>query len=439
MKVGEFKKQVIELGSNIDPLKTPAEVLALISKLSELFEPLNDQFDLDSDMMIPVKELTNQFWNLVIRNIPCEQSAQWNTAAYVMPWLTLQQSLVKVGLMNADFHHPVLYEELKNHFNRLSVTNDSLKITELMPLFIRASRMLGYAEVSQLEHYPFLKLNEKITANRRQEIEKLEDIMFLLRSVFYLMYRHCTSKQLALIPSLIYFRYHTTDEERRSELAIFNWLTQHTLECTQFFSSHDDYINMRSIKEIDALHNAAHLLPKERKNFLNATNENRWIYPFIHQSRGGPAFLEEKDASVKETLRLLNQDFNCQKDKSFTGIWRFAFLVKMQARILSPNEAKIVHAATYAFCMEKYIEQFNFSDDSKNSFSVHSEWESLKCQAAEKRKLAAINGKSVKLGFFETLAVSQGRLKKLINFLEENQTPDSEEFSSSLETPSMGH
>ncbi|CAM2962630.1 Uncharacterised protein [Legionella steigerwaltii] len=424
MKVGEFKEKIDEVRRNVDSLKAPVEAIDLVTQLSKLFEPLEDQIDVRPDMIPPVKELINQFWSRVIHTIPWDQSDQWHTAAFVMPWLALQRFLGKARLLEADFHYSILYESL-------AVPGNPLRITMLMPLFICASRMLSYAAVEELENYPFLKLKQKIVANKRQEIEKLKDIIFLLRSIFYLMYKHCTLEQIALMPSLIYFRYPTTDEERRSELAIFNWLTKHPIECTKFFNTYDDYINMHSIEEIDALGNVANLLPTGctgRKNFLRATNESRWIYLFIHQVRNNPDFLEDKDAAIEETLRLLRQDFNEQKNKSLTAVWDFTLSVKMFERVLSAEEAKIVHSAIYAFCMEKYMEQFDLGDDHPQSSFLHSEWESWKCQAAEKRKLAAVYGKSVKLGFFETLAANQGRLKKLIDFLEESRTSDLENY-----------
>lgn len=433
MKVGEFKKQIDELRSSVSLLKTPMDASDLVAKLSELVAPFGDQIDIQPDMMPPVKELLKQFWNRVIRTIPCEHSNQWNTSACVKPWLALQRSLVNADLLHADFHHPMMFEELKSRFYHLSATSNSLKCMELISLLKSTSRMLLYAELDELKNYPVAKLNEKIIANRPQEIEKLQDIIFLLRSTFYLMYQHCTLEQLALMPALIYFRIPTTDEERRSELAIFNWLTKDINACVQFFNINDRYINLRSIKEVDALHHVAHLLPTGligRKNFLRATDASCWIYPFIHRFRGNPDFLEDKEAALEETLRLLKKDFNRQNDKSLIGVWDFALSVKMYERILTGSEAKIVHSAIYALCMEKYIGQFNVGAQPQESFSLRAEWESVKRQAAEKSKMAAVYGKTERLGFFETLAVNQGRLKKLINFLEENQTANLESYRS---------
>ncbi|MGC1183327.1 hypothetical protein [Legionella sp.] len=65
-----------------------------------------------------------------------------------------------------------------------------------MLLITTSSRMLGYAETTHLQYYPFSPLSEKIRANRPQEKEKLENIIGLLRTIFYLIYQYCTVEQL---------------------------------------------------------------------------------------------------------------------------------------------------------------------------------------------------------------------------------------------------
>lgn len=95
--------------------------------------------------------------------------------------------------------------------------------------------MSGYARLDELDNcYPLLRLNECFSAKRSQETQKLKDILFLLQSSFYLIYKHCTVAQLHLIPYLIYFRQNTTDEERRSELAMFKTLTEKATDCLNF-------------------------------------------------------------------------------------------------------------------------------------------------------------------------------------------------------------
>ncbi|KTC89627.1 hypothetical protein OQJ18_08405 [Fluoribacter dumoffii] len=420
MKVYQLRILIDELKNTSLSLKAPLETRALKLKMDDLLDRYEEEEDVTPEMVRSLKGIINQFWKGVLRIIPCEQRELWTITPFVEPWLKFQCALASAGLLEADFHHLGVHQELQNYYTSLSVKGDPLNVNKLIPLIICAARMLGYAENHELENYPFSKLSQKISANRPQEIEKIEDIMFLLRTLFYLMHKHCTVEQIALLPSLIHFRYPTTDEERRSELAIFNWLTQQVSGCAQFFSTYDRFINMRSIREIDALHHITDLLPTGRRNYLKATDTNRWIYSFIAKFRCEPLFEKDNEEAIEETIRLLKVDFSSNRDNSLSQILDFANSVKNQERLLPGWEAKIVHAALYAFCMEKYTDQFAADKHPKDTFSARCGWELLKCNAAEKRKLAAASGKPVKLGFFESLAANQGRLKKLIDFLEAN-------------------
>ncbi|MCE0722999.1 hypothetical protein [Legionella resiliens] len=426
MKVYELKTHIEELfKSKIAPLQTPGAIIDFIAKLVEILEPLEKESEFSPEMMPPVKKLIDQFWNWVVGNLPYDQ---WKVGLYVTPWLSFQQLLVKEGLLATDFHHPILYEALKNQFNYLA--GNRLEITELMPLLIRASRMLGYRESTE-DGYPFVKLYAGIAAHMPQETVKIKDIMFLLRSAFYLIYKNCTVEQLTLMPFLIYFRNFTTDEERRSELAIFDYLTQNTIDCIEFFNTYDEYIDTRSITLIEALRNVSAWIPTKRTDFLSATNRSRWIYPFIQHVRLAPENdLDVGDDLINRTLHLLELDFATRKDQSFTGALSFIAAVKKQTQVLTNEEAKLVHSAAFLFCLEKYIKHRK-EDPRGDKHSFLSLSGETKCHAAEKRK-SAILGRPSKFGFFETLAINQGRLKKLIDFLEESPETNSEDYVVSI-------
>lgn len=426
MKVYELRIHVEQLlKSKIDPLKAPREIVDLISKLVKVLAPFDDVDDVNSGMLSPVRELIEQFWHWAICNIPYDQ---WKEGTYATSWLSLQQLLVKEGLLVADFHHPILYEALKNQFNHLA--ENRLKITELMPLLIRASRMLGYMMPTE-DGYPFVKLDAGITAHMPQEITKIKDIMFLLRAAFYLIYKYCTVEQLKLMPFLIYFRNPTTDEERRSEFAIFDYLTQNTAGCIEFFNTYDEYIDTRSITLIEALRNVSTWMPTRRSDFLSVTNRSRWLYPFIQHVRlATEDDLDVGDDLIKRTLRLLELDFATQKDQSFTGALSFTAAVKRQAQVLTNKEAKLVHSAACLFCLEKYIKHRE-EDPRGDKYSFLSLSGETKCHAAEKRK-SVILGRPSKFGFFETLAINQGRLKKLVDFLEESPETNPEDYVVSI-------
>lgn len=426
MKVYELKRYVDELfKSKRDPLKNPREIIDFISKLVAILELLEDESECYPEMMPPVKELIEQFWHWIVCNVPHDQ---WREGIYVTPWLSLQQLLVKKGLLAADFHHPVLYEVLKNQFNHLA--GNCLKITEIMPLLIRASRMLGYMEPAE-KGYPFVKLHAGIAAQKPQELAKIKDIMFLLRASFYLLYRYCTVEQLALMPFLIYFRDVTTEEERRSECAIFNYLSQNSADCIEFFNTYDDYIDTRSIALIDALRHVSAWMPTKRSDFLSATNRSCWIYPFIQQARLAQIDtgdnLNAGEGLINSTLHLLEQDFATRKDQSFTGALSFTAAVKRQMRVLTNQEAKLVHSAVCLFGFNQYIKHRE-EDPRGDKHSFLSLSGETKCHAAEKRKLAIL-GRPTRFSFFETLAIKQGRLKKLVDFLEETPETDSKDYA----------
>jgi hypothetical protein len=409
MNVGEFKKLVDELKSRIQLEQDSAEVLFWGSQLTDALGASDDEQDLQSEMMGPIKHLIKEFWTWVSHNLPCDT---WQNHSKVMPWLGFQRAFEKACLLDRDFHHPILFQELQNRYD--GVFNNQLRIAELLPLLIRASRMIGYAEKGQLDAYPFLKLDQQIAAKRPQEIAKLKDAMVLLRASLYLIHRYCTVEQLDLLPFLIYFRYHTTAEEQRSELAIFNWLTKKSGDSIIFFNANPDLVDMRAIKLIDALTNVTHLIPTTRSEFLKVTHERRWIYSFIQQNRD-----KSKDSEsdlINETLRLLNSDFATHRDKSYSAALDFVAQVKKQRHSLSRDEAKIVHTASYLFCLEQYIKQRREDERpkySRLSFSGHT-----KCKAAEKKQLA-LRGEAVSFGFFESMAVKQGRLNDLIAPMEE--------------------
>ncbi|KTD10901.1 hypothetical protein Lgra_1867 [Legionella gratiana] len=412
MKVSEFKRLVDELEDKIALEKNSNKVMRFVTRLKEIAQIYDKENDVPSEMMSDVQKTINEFWSRSIQFLPHEH---WQNDTLVLPLLAFQKQLVKAGLLERDVHHPILFRELKNRYD--NVPDNVLNSTELISLLICASRMSGYARMDELDNnYPLLRLNECFSAKRPQETQKLKEILFLLQASFYLIYKHCTVAQLHLIPYLIYFRHHTTDEERRSELALFKTLTQKTADCLTFFHDKEDYIDTRSLKVIDALSLVAHLIPNRRGDFLHMTNECRWIYPFIQKSRVEPT--KDNDTLLDETLQLLELDFDTQKDKSYTAALDFTAAAQKQIRTLTSKEAKLVHNAIALFSLENYIKQRHEDPRPKHSFlSLSGE---TKCQAAEKWK-NSIRGRPVHVGFFEKMALNQGRLKELIESLEEQE------------------
>ncbi|STY28640.1 Uncharacterised protein [Legionella wadsworthii] len=415
MKVYELKIKINELyNESVITSKTNASFAA---KLVEFTGSLNDEESITQEMMATIKDIFHQFWKWAADHLSYDQ---WKDDSQVGPWIALENFLAKAGVLPADYHHPILYESLLNHFNELA--GDHLKANELIPLIITASRMLGYKEQAE-EGYPWLRLNQFIVDQKPQELPKIKDIMFLLRGAFYLMYRFCTVEQLALLPFLIYFRHPTTDEERRSELAIFNWLDQKPAHCVDFFNRYDEYIDCRSITFVNALKNIVDCIPTKRSDFLIATNRSRWIYPFVQKAR----VEHVREDILDKTVHLLEVDFATRKDQSVGGVLNFIDGIKRQAKTLTCQEARIVHSAASLLCLNTYIQ--NRKQDKRDKYSFLSISGETKCAAAEKKQ-SAVRGKPNPLSFFETIAINQGRLKKLNQFIEEDSIMNSKENKS---------
>ncbi|AMP90765.1 hypothetical protein [Legionella pneumophila] len=409
MKISELKKMVAELNKEVSGEAHCANIINLAGNLSEIIEYFEQDEHVSPELIYKIETVIYEFWKIVSNTLPYEE---WQNSIQVAPWLTLQRSLVKAGLLPTDFHHPILYQHLKEHYEKLG--NSPLGIDQLLPLLIRSSRMTGYAnkDPHSLDIYPHSQLNKQIEAKRPQELAKLKDILCLLRASFYLIYHYCTIEQLALIPYLIYFRNPTTDEERRSELAIFNWLTQKTADCLEFFKINEDYIDTRSLRQINELGSLRPFIPTARGDFIKLTNKEHWIYPFIQSRTNTPS--SEFDL-LNDTVNWIDTDFETEKVKSYQAALEFAHTVKKQASILTQRERKLVHAALYVFCLDKYIKQRKEDPRLRcTPFSLSGE---TKCRAAEKKQ-QEILGKPVKFGFFENLALNEGRLKNLTKTFE---------------------
>lgn len=100
-------------------------------------------------------------------------------------------------------------------------------------------------------------------------------------------------------------------------------------------------------------------MPIKRSDFLSATNRSRWIYPFIQQARLAQIDtgdnLNVGEGLINSTLHWLEQDFATRKDQSFTGALSFTAAVKRQMRVLTNQEAKLVHSAVCLFGFNQYI------------------------------------------------------------------------------------
>lgn len=405
MQVGALKKFVVELQSRMESEKHSDAAISFVARQTTVLAALDDDEELNSTLIPPIKELIHEFWDWALHNLPY---TQWQNSTEVAPWLELQELLVKARLLTADIHHPQVYLELKNRYHQ--VDNNTLELTQLLPLLIRCSRMLSYAKQQELDDYTLGKLSNLIQAKRPQEKEKLDDILFYLRTIFYLIHRYCTAEQLALLPFLIHFRTATTDEERRSELAIFKCLDEHIIECIKFFLAHKYSINMRSLQKHEELKSVGTLVPSRLQDFIAATNEYQGIYFFIQK-----IIMKQSTEKLDELVRLLEADFTKHPDQSYTGAQQFAHSLKMHLPVLSEKEAIFLHDAAYFFCLEHYkIERQEDPLFRHRPLSLSSE---TKQSAVEKKQLS-LRGIPVAYSFFEEIALKQGRLKGLVESFE---------------------
>lgn len=422
MHVGELKKLVIGLNPQNELKEYSQEVVVLIAKLSEKLCEFHDENTLIPDSMRPlIEELINEFWSWGVNNLPI---GQWPNSVEVAPWLALEKSLYEARLLNIDFHHPILYRELYSRYLSLGDEQlnadeiillltkigrrlgyaDKKEVADIMSLLTKASQGLGHIEEKELDYYPAQQLKKRITEKLHQEIVKTEDIIYFIRAAFYLIYHYCTTEQLELLPYLIYFRAKTTDEERRSELAIFIWLQQNPKTCLNFFVESQKYLNSKSRTEISSIRN----LPKH-SDLIMQTKDTHWVYLFIHLTRTRSD--NEQIDLINDTLGLIETDFSTRKDQSFNAAMDFSNQVKKQIDTLPLNEARTVYFANAFFGLTKYEQ--DRSADPREKHSAFSLSGKTKLKAVEKKKLQIL-GQNVQFSFFEELALNQGRVKKIV-------------------------
>ncbi|MDR3502145.1 MAG: hypothetical protein P4L79_06130 [Legionella sp.] len=295
----------------------------------------------------------------------------------------------------------VLYEEL---------TNKQSMLTELLTLIIMCSRLIGYADSKTLDNYPQLKLMDKISKKRPQEQEKLEDIIFFLRAIFYLIQKHYTQEELTLLSFLIYFRPLTTDEERRSELAIFEWLYHQKANCLNFFAMHVDYINMRSHQLIRFLPNIVKLIPITYTSFIKNTQSYDLLW---NTEQDNPI---SRNTLIEDTCELLQTIFVTQKEQDYAASLKFADNIKIQLPEQAHNESLIVYLALYLFRLNQYKEERHADPSFRHNLISLSK--QTKEDAVDK-KLMELRGVPVQYGFFENIALKEGRLGALNASFEE--------------------
>ncbi len=412
---------LMHLKDNIRILKektstAPEDLQVFVLILESLFNPSDKEESLvfatvpiiHQELVPRIQQSITGVWQWVIKHLPPEQ---WMTGELITPWLEFQQVLVEEKLLTPDFHHSFLYLALQRHYN--SIGKEGIEIAKLLPLFICCARMIGYADKLQNGNYPYALLEEKIAAKRVQEREKLSHIIFLLRILSYLLFNFCTQEQRELLPFLIYYRSPTTAEEKRSELALFNWLTQKSMASFEFFAKTTDLINpSHSFNVLFAcdeglgktlLPDMSDIIPKNRSKFLQKTTANSWwIYPALSKT-------SDKQETITAMIEILGVNFLKEKDKTYSGAQTYIQYCKNQLFSLPREERLLAHRAIYSFRLQKYNDQLN---EERSDLIKEIKYEAVKLQ----RK--ALLGKQVEFTFWHRSAMKQGRLGEIISSFE---------------------
>lgn len=406
----DFKLEVEKFTDLIQKKDYSIIVCGLVLRLNDLLKEQEDEGEVSSELMSKVCPIFDEFWLWAQQTLPYNK---WQDGVEVRPWLALQNKLARAQLMPVNYHHPKMYQKLAEHY--ASLGDGKLELKQLQSLLVSCGRLIGYAELRELDNYPLEKVSQSIVhlehLRRLHEIGKQKRIMTSISAIFYLIHHHCSVKQLELLTQLIYFRLHTTDEERRSEQAIINSLFNKPSDWQILFAK-AKYIDSKDRGINDSLKNISHLLPKLNSGFIRALNEKRWIYAFIYKCRTSATIVEGD--LISETIKLLQADFATLKDNSLVAALDFTASVRKKTSALTAVELKILHSALYVFCLGEY-EKERRADKRVDSFYWFSG--TTKCTAALKQQ-EFLMGLRPNFGFFETLALKQGRLKSLINEFE---------------------
>lgn len=406
----EAFKEENALGAFLEGDGEGEEVFSLVLQLGALLQDLSDESPVYPELMVEVRLILDQYWAWVAKNIAHES---WQKGEEVSPWLHLQKQLSRAGLLESDYHHPILFRVLARQY--LSLGQSQLELDKLLFMLTRSGRLISYVERGGSPGYPMVQLNASIAKIERlqlgHEVGKLKAKTTILVTLFYLLHRCCTVEQLALIPPLIYYRLHTTDEERNSELAIFTSLCSDIPVWQAFFARNNCYVDTKAFRDEACLKDLAPLIPTARMALLHAVDNTRWIYSFIYQSR--QLKLLDENQLLAHTIELFRKEFATLQDRSYSAALDFAAETRRQINCLTEREANLVHDALYTFCLYVYEEE-RPKDKFANPFAPSGK---TKCNAAEKKR-KDLAGFPIKYGFFEVIALKQGRLGALVNMFE---------------------
>ncbi len=408
MNVGTVRKIIEDFKTEID--KTANEESKKLSRqLNDLFDDLNDCDLIDVPLGAQLKLIITQFWQQASL---WPVNKDWATNPTVSAWLKLQENLQETKWDIQEAHHGYFYHCWEFQYNQSG--DGKMAVHQLMPVLIRCCRMLGYAEKTEVSHYPFSRLTSKIELidSLRKEflIDGVKGIVTSLSVLFYLLYHYCSPEQLAILPWLIKYRVNTTDEERRSETAVVTTLSNDPQQALDFFRAREMYIEGREIIANPTLKSLTNLIPNSRKKLSEGINDKPWYYRIIKT-----IYTEELVNLVAPLVEILEQDFAQQKDQSYPAALSFTEKVIQQFINLSPLVKEKLVSALHYFCLEHY-RTLCTSNVAKSPLLWFSP--TTKSNAATKLQQRE-KGIHTRLGLIEWAATREGRLNHLITLFDD--------------------
>ncbi|STX49086.1 Uncharacterised protein [Legionella hackeliae] len=402
-----WQEKSISMPSLQDPIQKLSTAIDSkeVKSIQDLIKPLvNLSKDLEHEKLSVILALKKEiyplledFWLSVTTTLP---SSDWQTSPRVKPWIDFQEALKKEGWEDAD--HPQRYQELAKRF---SASDGVVNCANVLNLLKESTRMLSYTSQEAVNNYPLGKLTKEIIARKSHmyEKEKQQSIVTMLSILFYIFHHYCTAEQLEILPLLCQYRLLTTDEERLSESATIQYLTQQISASQLFFITHKNYIDPREWNTNANITALATLLPKNCTEFKKKLEQVPWIKILLKQCSE-----DDKQQAVIKGAKQLLDNFTSLENHSYAAALSFSAAVKRQEMMMSKEQHALINAILYIFCLQVYNKERRNGADRFFGFSGET-----KCNAAVK-KIDEITGATTKFGVWEYLALKQGRLGELV-------------------------
>lgn len=404
-------------------------ILALKESLSILISNGNSKVITKTNVKVPaeqleqVQNLLKQFWTWYAETVPEDQ---WEIHEQADPWIRFQGKLMLKGILPSNYHHPLLFNVVKQRF---ALHGEKLELEPLLELLSATCRATGFVPIDNVEDYP-LSIITDMKEQATMHDKRLQNIITHIAVLFALLFYYSCNKQTRLLFLAVNYRERTnldnelahsgkkrTKSEKFSETKLLHFLLYKTHIRVWFFRENEKYFDSYTLKDPIFLPFKA-ILPPTRENLLFMLNTKRWFFSFLSISLTGA-----RSAVVPNMVCKLQEDFISQPDVSYNAALSYAASVSKYQGLLAPKnketpkdkeqeqEADYLRDAVKAFCLQQYLnKRGNETDNTLRLFSRET-----KCNIA-KREIRLLSGASVSpLSFWENIARSRGRLGDIIN------------------------